>query len=171
MKQIFLLSAILTVLLPAGLEGLDWDVCTADALRTRLRPEGGRLVTPDGVSYKALIIGRQAHMTAQTKSLIDSLRSAGVPVLSSAESIVRPLVVGQGEDSVVHTHRRTGAGELFYLASIQDRPVRVSFRLEDAPDRVTVWNNRSGCRKVVKASRDGSFTLRLGPVESVFVTY
>lgn len=161
----------LTNRLPAGLEGLDWDVCTVDALRTRLRPEGGRLVTPDGVSYKALIIGRQAHMTPQTKSLIDSLRSAGVPVLSSAGSIVRPLVVSQGEDSVVHTHRRTGAGELFYLASNQDRPLRVSFRLQDAPGRVTVWNNRSGRRKVVKASRDGSFTLRLGPVESVFVTY
>ena len=44
-------------------------------------------------------------------------------------------------------------------------------RYGTAPGRVTVWNNRSGRRKVLKASRDGSFTLRLGPVESVFVTY
>lgn len=131
----------------------------------------GQLRTPDGVTYKALVMGREAHVTEQTRQLIDSLRSAGVSVLTSGEDIERPIVIEEGRDSVVHTHRKTGRNEIYYIASTADSETAVSFRLHDAPRRVTLWRNMTGRRVTLKPSRDGVFRLHMKPLESVFVTY
>ena len=157
--------------LPAGLDGLDWDVCTADALNHRLRPADGRLVTPDGISYRALVIADKAHMTPQTRRQIDRLRAEGVAVVSTADSIPRQLVVMQGGDAVVHTHRRTADDEFFYIANKEDRPVSVSFRLTDAPREVTLWDNADGRILRLRSNADRLFTLTLRPTASVFISY
>jgi len=161
----------LTSRLPAGLDDLDWDVCTADALRHRLKPVDGRLCTPDGISYKALLIGRQAHMTEPTRRLVGSLRSAGVPVLHSGKTIARPLMFSRGQASVVHTHRQTSEHDIFFIASIEDHPVSVTVRLKNRPQRINVWYNRTGECTEMEADGDDTFTLKLLPMESVFVSY
>ena len=161
----------ITSRLPEGLDGLDWDVCTADALNNRLKAVDGRLVTPDGIAYKALLIAKQAHISAQTQRRIDALRAAGVPVLHSGECVVRSIVVGEGIGSVVHTHRKTGKMDIFYLASIEEQPIDVSFRFQANPKRILLWNNATGRRRTLKADADGTFTLRLPPMESVFLTF
>ena len=159
----------LTSRLPDGLEELDWDVCTADALAHRLTATDGQLCTPDGISYRALILARQAHLSPGTQQLVDSIRRAGVPVLTSAEAVSHPLIVGEGKDSVVHTHRKLGSHDLFYLASTQDTPLDVTFRLLSPHATVVVWHNRTGRRTTLQAAADGTFRLHLQPVESVFV--
>ena len=160
----------ITSRLPDGLDGLDWDVCTADALMNRLKVVDRRLCTPDGIQYKALLIAKQTHISPLTQQLIDSLKTAGVPILHSGEGLVRPLVVEGGKGQVVHTHRQTDSEDIFYLASIEDRPLTVTFRLQGNPKRATLWNNRTGRRHRLRASRDGTFTLKLQPMTSVFVT-
>ena len=162
---------ILTHRLPDGLDGLDWDACTADALRTRLSVVDGQLRTPDGVTYKALVMGREAHVTEQTRQLIDSLRAAGVSVLTSGEDIERPIVIGEGRDSVVHTHRKTDREDIYYIASTAESDTEITFSLRDNPRRVTLWHNMTGRRATLKPSRGGVYRLRLKPMESVFVTY
>ena len=160
----------LTNRLPDGLDGLDWDVCTSDALRNRLKAIDGQLCTPDGVSYRALILGRKAHISKETQRLIDGLRDAGVPVLSSGEGVVRQILIEEGDPSVVHTHRHTADGELFYVASIEERPVRIRFRLQDHPASVTVRNNRTGHLRTLKPSPNSTFSIRLKPMESIFLS-
>ena len=96
----------ITSRLPKGIEGLDWDVCTGDALTHRLSARDGQLVTPDGITYKALLVADKAHVNATSQAQIDAFRKAGVPVLHSGESIVRPLEILSHPESVVHTHRR-----------------------------------------------------------------
>ena len=162
---------ILTHRLPDGLDGLDWDACTADALRTRLSVADGQLRTPDGVTYKALVMGREAHVTEQTRQLIDSLRAAGVSVLTSGEDIERPIVIGEGRESVVHTHRKTDREDIYYIASTAGSDTEITFSLRDNPRRVTLWHNITGRRATLKPSRGGVYHLRLKPMESVFVTY
>ena len=160
----------ITSRLPDGLDGLDWDVCTADALMNRLKVVDRRLCTPDGICYKALLIAKQAHISPQTQRLIDSLRAAGVPVLHSGESLVRPLVVEEGKEALVHIHRRTDSEDIFYMANIEDRPLSVTFHLQGNPKSVILWNNRTGRRHQLTAALDGTFTMQLQPMASVSVT-
>lgn len=161
----------ITSRLPAGLDGLDWDVCTGDALHGRLKPVNGALVTPDGISYKALLIADKAHVSEQSRLLIDSLSSAGVPILSSGDNVVRPITIMEGSDNVVHTHRKTLHSHIFYIASTQDSPADIRFSLIDNPQSITLWRNLTGKRRTLHADADGTFRLSLQPQESVFVTY
>lgn len=157
--------------LPKGIEDLDWDVCTGDALKHRLQAKEGRLTTPDGVTYKALMIADRAHISLESKTIIEQFRQAGVPILTSGESVERPMVVLTPGEHVVHTHRRIGVRELFYLANIEDEKTTVRFRLQDYPRRVTIWHNLTGRRATLRSSSDGDFSLSLKPSESVFLTY
>ena len=62
-----------------------------------------------------------------------------------------------------------GAG--LYVAGTVELPSDVSFRLEHQPKRVTIWSNMTGRRHRLKPAADGTFTLRLRPMESVFITF
>ena len=158
----------ITSRLPAGLDGLDWDVCTADALRNRLTTSEGRLQTPDGINYRALVIAEKAHMTAETRQMIDRLRSKGVIVTRTAAAIPRQLVIEQGDSAVVHTHRQIGKTEVFYLANKENEAVNIRFRLLDAPPKLSLWNNADGTVRTLYPDADGLFTLELSPTLSVF---
>ena len=114
-------------------------------------------------------MAKQAHVSIQTKRRIDTFRASGVPVLFSGENIVRPLVVEKVKGSVVHTHRRSDKTDMFYIASIEDIPTAITFRLQGNPKRLTIWNNATGRRRTLKPAADGTFSLRLQPMESVFV--
>ena len=161
----------ITSRLPNDIDGLDWDVCTGDALKHRLQVVDKHLVTPDGIAYKALLIADKAHINAESQAQIDTFRKSGVPILHSGESIVRPLEILTHRESVVHTHRRTGNTELFYLANLEDTATTVRFRLQDNLSKVSVWHNLTGYRHALKSNHDGTFTLTLQPCESVFLTY
>ena len=161
----------ITSRLPSGIDGLDWDVCTGDALKHRLQAKDGRLVTPDGIAYKALLIAGKAHINAESQNQIDAFRKADVPILRSGESIVRPMEILTQRESVAHTHRETEYGELFYLANLEETATTVSFRLQDNPKKVSIWHNLTGRRHTLKSNNDGTFILTLQPCESVFLTY
>jgi hypothetical protein len=159
----------ITSRLPDGIDELDWDVCTGDALNNRLQAKDGKLVTPDGITYKALLIALQAHVNAESQAQIDAFRKAGVPILRSGENIVRPLEMLTHRESVAHTHRRTDNTEIFYLANLEDTATTISFRLQNNPQKVKVWHNLTGRRHTLKSNHNGIFTLTLQPSESTFL--
>ena len=116
-------------------------------------------------------MAKQAHVSSQTKRRIDTFRASGVPVLFSGENIVRPLVVEKDKGSVVHTHRRSDKTDMSYIASIEEHPIDISFRLQANPKRITLWNNATGRRSTLKPDADGSFMMQLRSMETVFVTF
>ena len=160
----------ITSRLPSGIDGLDWDVCTGDALKHRLQAKDGRLTTPDGIEYKALLIADKAHINAESQARIDGFRAASVPILASGESVERPLEILTHREHVVHTHRKAGLNELFYLANLEDSTTTVRFRLQDNPQRITVWHNLTGQRSTLSIQSNGTFTISLQANESVFLT-
>ena len=173
----------ITSRLPAGLDGLDWDVCTADALRHRLSVKDGCLTTPDGISYRALVMadspaatgdtcqGKKARLTAETQKLIERLRSEGIMVTHTADGITRPLTIEQGDTAVVHTHRRMTTEEFYYIANKEEHAVSIRFRLHDSPRQLTLWRNADGTTAILRPEPDGKYALTLKPTESVFVSY
>ena len=159
---------ILTHRLPAGLDGLDWDACTADALRTRLHPvEGGGLATPEGIVYKALVIEEGIYVSDESKAVLESFREAGVNILSDASGIPRPLQI-EGE-GFVHTHRTAGGKDLFFIANILDEDRELVFSIPDAGSTLRVLRTADGSSRRVRRSADGRFRINLAAGESVFV--
>jgi hypothetical protein len=73
---------------PAGiLPGYDYDVITEEAIITRLSVRDGRLVLPDGMSYRVLVLPNQSAISSAVLERLQKLVQAGATVIGP-----RPLV-------------------------------------------------------------------------------
>ncbi|MCR5362118.1 MAG: hypothetical protein K6E73_08915 [Bacteroidales bacterium] len=160
----------LTHLLPDGLADLDWDVCTGDALQTRLSPTAdGQLTTPDSVHYRALIVEDGIYISPASRRKLDEFRATGVPVLTSAVGIEPWLSSADGNHAIVHTHRRDGESEIFFVANVSDTAQNVRLRLLRGFSDAQVCRTSTGGMERVEVSADGNCTISLDAGESVIL--
>ena len=144
----------LTHRLPEGLDGLDWDVCTGDALLNRISAtEDGLLTTPDSIVYKALIIEDEIWISPQSASKIEALKSRGVKVLRDGYSIERPLQITSGAEYVVHTHRIIDGRDVFFIANISGQTVTIEYNFEGS-DRHRHLKLRPGESRFIRKQLD-----------------
>jgi hypothetical protein len=61
--------------------GYNFDACPADALLTRMSVKNGRLVLPDGMSYRVLVLPEVETMTPQLLAKIEKLVNGGATVI------------------------------------------------------------------------------------------
>jgi hypothetical protein len=61
--------------------GYDWDECTDEAVLTRMSVRDGRIVLPDGMSYRVLVLPEARTMTPRLLGRIKELVEAGATVL------------------------------------------------------------------------------------------
>jgi hypothetical protein len=61
--------------------GHDYDACNADVLRTRMSVRDGRLVLPDGMNYRVLVLPETRFMTPATLEKVRELVAAGATVV------------------------------------------------------------------------------------------
>ena len=66
---------------PAIPAGYDYDACNAEVLLTRMSVKDGRLVLPDGVSYRLLLLPESDTMTPAVLRKIKELVAAGATVV------------------------------------------------------------------------------------------
>ena len=66
---------------PALPKGYDYDVCNAEVLLTRLSVKAGRLVLPDGMSYRLLVLPDTKRMPVELVRKIRDLVHAGATVV------------------------------------------------------------------------------------------
>lgn len=71
---------------PALPAGYDFDYINADIIEQRLQVKNGRLVLPDGQSYRLLVLPDQATMRPELLQKIHDLVAAGGAVLGAAPS-------------------------------------------------------------------------------------
>ncbi len=64
-------------------QGYDYDNCTAEAVLTRMSVKDGRIVLPDGMSYRLLVLPEVSTMTPRLLGKIKDLVEAGVTVIGS----------------------------------------------------------------------------------------
>jgi len=62
-------------------KGYDYDVCNAEVLLTRLSVTGGKLVLPDGMSYRLLVLPESDRMPVEIIKKIELLVKAGATVV------------------------------------------------------------------------------------------
>lgn len=118
---------LLTYRLPEIPEGYDWDVCTSEALTTRMSAHGSEIALPDGMCYKMLVVQRNNDMPLHVLRHIAQLIEQGGVVYaprpdSSAslkdkvDSVEYKKIVDQlwGKEDVVSGKRSVGKGTLYW---------------------------------------------------------
>jgi alpha-L-rhamnosidase len=76
---------------PAPAAGLDFDACSADALLSRVAAKDGRLVLPDGMRYRLLVLSQGGRaMTPQVLGKLKDLVEAGATVVGPRPPSVSP---------------------------------------------------------------------------------
>jgi hypothetical protein len=66
---------------PAPIAGYDYDVCNAEVLLTRLTVKDGRLILPDGMSYRYLVLPDNKRMPVEVARKIEELVKAGATII------------------------------------------------------------------------------------------
>ena len=66
---------------PALGPGYDYDVCNAEVLLTRMQARDGRIVLPDGMNYRLLVLPDRRTMPVEVLRKIKSLVETGVTVV------------------------------------------------------------------------------------------
>ena len=61
--------------------GYDWDECTDDAVLARMSVRDGRVVLPDGMSYRLLVLSDSRAMTPRLLGKVKDLVAAGATVV------------------------------------------------------------------------------------------
>jgi hypothetical protein len=61
--------------------GYDYDVCNSEVLLTRLSVKNGRIVLPDGISYRVLVLPERAVLPLSVARKIQELVAAGATVI------------------------------------------------------------------------------------------
>ncbi len=182
---------------PAGIgRGYDYDVITADALLSRARAERGRIVMPDGMSYRELVLPETKAISLPVLQKALALARAGVPISGPAYTQATGL---HGQDTEVQRlakalsaqrvqippdfeskqplnwiHRRDGETEIFFVsnpspsAALADATFRVSGKTPE------LWNPVTGeaCYSA-STERNGRTTVQLNlqPYDSAFVVF
>lgn len=100
--------------------GYDADVCNADVVLNRLSVKGGRLVLPDGMSYRVLVLPRETEMTPVLLKKLKALAGDGARIIGP-KPLKSPSLSGYPQcDAEV----RALAAELWDSGKITDRPVQ-----------------------------------------------
>jgi len=85
----------------AALPGYDYDVITAEALLERAEAKDGRLVLPDGTSYRLLVLRDNAAMSLPVLRKVKQLADAGVPVIGPKPARAATLFEAKKQDAEV----------------------------------------------------------------------
>jgi len=78
--------------------GYNYDGCNAEVLLTRLSVKGGRLVLPDGMSYRVLVVPPAEMMTPSVLRKLKELADAGATIIAGTKPPVKsPSLADRGE--------------------------------------------------------------------------
>lgn len=126
--------------------GYDYDFVDSEAILTRLSIKDGKIVTPEGLSYRLLVLGNRKRITLkllrkirdmvyQGMCLVVSSRPEGSPSLSDYKEGDEELkhIIGElwgGLDGETVKEKTLGKGKIFWGIPLED----VLNRLDIAPD-------------------------------------
>ena len=135
-------APVLKKVFPTLGEGYDYDHCNTEVLLTRLSVKNGRIVLPDGMSYRVLVLPDDLPMQLPALEKVASLLNAGATVIGPRPTGMfgKPLKPGDAEkfnalvkrlwsgaDSSA-TENRIGSGRLVW-----GKPARQALNELDVP--------------------------------------
>jgi hypothetical protein len=104
--------------------GYDYDVVTAEVLQERVNVKNGRLVLPDGTSYRALVLPNRTAISLPVLDKIRDLVSAGATVIGPKPSASETLEKNFSDAAVNEIADDLWGGKTGHGRVISDRSVR-----------------------------------------------
>jgi hypothetical protein len=115
-------------------KGYDYDVCNEEVLLNRLSVREGRIVLPDGMSYRLLVLPESKCMPAEVINKIRELVEAGATVVGPKPDkdpglrnyplcdveVRKTASYLWGEDNNSVIDRKTGKGRIIYGRTLRD---------------------------------------------------
>jgi hypothetical protein len=142
--------------------GYDHDNCNSEVLLTRMSVRNGRIVLPDGMSYRVLVLPQQQVMALRDLEKVAALVEAGATVIGPRPSGLAEMPVRRGDvekfnglaarlwsgaEAANVTEQRIGAGRLVWGLSarqvLQSEGVLPDFEADGVSDEGTIdWIHR-----------------------------
>jgi len=145
----------------------NFDGCAPDTLVSRAAAKDGRIVFPDGMSYRLLVLPRTTTMTPALAQKIEQLVAAGVPVLGNPPERA-PGLQGfpQCDDQV-----RTLAGKIWRSKNVVNDSVRDPSSKDIYPDYDTAARilAQRGIEPDFESSADLRYIHRHGPDFEIYL--
>lgn len=94
--------------LPEIPEGYDFDVCTEEALLSRMSSENGRIILPDGMSYQLLVLEKQGGISLSALRKMVQLVKEGAALYGT-----RPVSSGSLHDAPYSAEYQALANQLW----------------------------------------------------------
>ena len=141
-------------------DGYKYDYCNRDVLMTRLQTKNGRLVLPDGMSYRALWIPEGTFLLPETEKKLGELSAAGARVIRGAFCPDWPSEGDKiGLTPKAWYQRRDGDEDIFFVILPDDETVFVNVRNGNR----CVYDPVSGSERA--AWRDATANLSVTPLK------
>ena len=174
---------ILSHQLPDLPSGYDFDAFTTDALFHRMKVENGRIVLPDGVSYKMMILPSDGRLNADIGRKIEEFRQQGALIFNPQDhhqtlleallkAGMKPDVDAPKASQLYFAHRRTEHEDFYFLNNHSDKPICDEFIFHVAASSAEIWNPVMGQRIPVSVRQlEGrtAISLTMAPRESYFI--
>jgi hypothetical protein len=180
--------------------GFDYDVLNAEVLLARVTAKDGRLVLPDGMCYRYLVLPHEANaiLSPATLNKVNELAAAGVTVIGPAARLAEiPKLRQETLDAITRAdgqlpdiefrtsspgakfdwiHRRDGERDIYFVSnqSLLEVEVPVAFRVKDkAPELWDAVTGRIRPLPVYEATEDDRIEIPMtfAPRQSFFVVF
>ena len=174
---------ILSHKLPDIPKGYDFDAFTTDALLQRMSVKDGRIMLPDGVSYRMMVLPSDGIRSDEARRQIKAFQQQGVPVYDPqtdsrtlAQAIrdagLQPDVDAPTAGKLYFCHRRTAAENIYFLNNHSDKDVSDRFKFNVSAASAELWHPVTGERTPLSVSTENGRTvidLTLRARESYFM--
>ena len=180
-------ARILSHKLPDIPQGYDFDAFTTDALLSRMSASDGRIILPDGVSYRMMILPSDGQLPDEVRQQISRLRQQGISIYNPQtdsrtlpEALrdfgMQPDVEAPRADGLYFCHRRTDTADIYFLHNHSDQEITGTFRFNFTASAAELWNPVTGERTPLPSSNNPNSSstalpLTLHARESYFIIF
>jgi hypothetical protein len=168
---------------PAGvLPGYDYDVVDERALVERMSVRDGRVVLPDGMSYRLLVLPVAGGVSPAALRAVRKLEAAGAVVLEPKGRRARDVLAELGVPpdfecrggQLDYIHRVADGADTYFIRNTQAQPVHAEVTLRVRGKAPELWRPDAGrieAQPVYDLTSDGRtrLPLWLEPYGSVFI--
>jgi hypothetical protein len=169
--------------------GFDFDAVNADVLLNGVSVRNGRLVLPNGTSYRVLSLPEDGAMSLAVQRKLRSLVGEGAIVVGPkqrkgplsevllAEGLLPDFDYANpgGDVALTFTHRSIGDTDVYFVANRQERSESLECAFRIRGKRPEIWDPVSGeTRAAVAFRQEGGRTalpLEFAPYGSMFVVF
>lgn len=143
-------------------EGYDHDNCNSEVLLTRMAVRDGRIVLPDGMSYRAMVLPEGQSIPLKDLQKIADMANAGATIVGPPPTAMAGMILHSsqkekfdalvkdlwgGNDAADLTQRKIGGGRLIWGQTarqvLQDENIPPDFEASGVSDEGTIdWIHR-----------------------------